>query len=70
MLILERLTSRSSRSLAVMTGFARSAAGRGHGDPLAGPQAPRGFAAALQRPARTPRSTPSRSFFPPKQVKE
>jgi hypothetical protein len=40
MFILERLTSRSSRSLAVMTGFAQCAAARGHGDPLAGPRAP------------------------------
>jgi hypothetical protein len=40
MFILDRPTSRSSRSLAVMTGFAQCAAARGHGDPLAGPQAP------------------------------
>ena len=66
MLILERLISRSSRSLAAMTGFARSATGRGHGDPLAGPRARCGFAAAVH----PPRSSSSCSFFPPKQVKE
>jgi hypothetical protein len=62
MLILERLTARSSRSLAVMTGFARSATGRGHGDPLAGPQGCRSRAFH--------RSSPSRSSDSPQQVKE
>jgi hypothetical protein len=52
MLILERLTSRSSRSLAVMTGFARSASGRGHDDPLAGPDAGCRLAAVSDSAAR------------------
>jgi len=61
MFILERLTSRSSRSLAVMTGFAHSVAGRGHGD-HAGPPTRCMFACSRPFPSR-------RSVSPP-QVKE
>lgn len=64
MLILERLTSRSSRSLAVMTGFAQSATGRGQCDPLAGPRVCR-MPAAVACPPLVPFPQ-----FLPQQVKE
>jgi hypothetical protein len=52
MFILDRLVSRSARSLAVMIGFAQSGSGRGRGEARGRP------ATALRVPVPSPRHTP------------